>query len=405
MCHCMRPRAVTASAVERAFPPAARINVPEEQSTRVDPTPPIVSDPELRDATAATPGRAAGRGARLATPASLGAMLAVAIALLGVAGLAWFDARNAQQALRADVARRFSEEDAALAQANARGADLNGQLHEAQAKLALLDARLSEAQAQQTSLEALYRSLAPSRDEIVLTEIEQMLLLASQQLALAGNARAALAALQLADGKLSYLDRPQFIPLRRALARDMDALKAVPHVDVAGMAVKLDQVQAALGTLPLARDERLPEPIPPPAPADEAPWLRSLRGVWTDVKSLVRIEVSDRPAAPLIAPSQQYFLRENLRLRLLSARVALLSRDESSFRADVNAAGAWLRQYFDLRTTAVQAAAATLAQLAATTMPSELPDVAASLAAVRTLKPAHERAPERPAVAAPAAPR
>jgi len=95
-------------------------------------------------------------------------MLAVAIALLGVAGLAWFDARNAQQALRADVARRFSEEDAALAQANARGADLNGQLHEAQAKLALLDARLSEAQAQQTSLEALYRSLAPSRDEIVL---------------------------------------------------------------------------------------------------------------------------------------------------------------------------------------------------------------------------------------------
>jgi uroporphyrin-3 C-methyltransferase len=332
-------------------------------------------------------------------------MLAAALALLGVAGLAWFDGRNAQQALRSDIVRRLADEDAALAQANARGAELNGQLREAQAKLALVDARLSEAQTQQAALESLYRSLAPSRDEIVLTEIEQMLLLASQQLALAGNARAALAALQLADGKLSYLDRPQFIPLRRALARDMDALKAVPQVDVTGMAVKLDQVQAALATLPLARDERLPEPPPPPLPADEAAWLRSLRGAWTDLKSLVRIEVSDRPAAPLVAPSQQYFLRENLRLRLLSARVALLSRDETSFKADVNAASAWLKQYFDLRTKPAQAVAATLAQLAAAPMPADLPDVAASLAAVRTLKPARDRAPERPAVPAPAASR
>jgi len=368
----------------------------------VDPTSPLGIDAESRNTSAGTPPRATARSSWLAGPASRGALLATAVAVLLAVGVVWFDAHRGQQALRSEVTRRLTDEDAALAQANARGADLNSQMHETQAKLALLEARLAEAQTQQASLDALYRSIAPSRDEIVLTEIEQILLLASQQLALAGNARAALAALQLADGKLSYLDRPQFIPLRRALARDMDALKAVPYVDVAGIAAKLDQVQAAVATLPLARDERLPEPPPPQAPADEAPWLRSLRGAWADLKSLVRIEVSDRPAAPLVAPSQQYFLRENLRLRLLSARVALFSRDETSFKADVTTAGTWFKQYFDVRTKGAQAAAATLAQLAATPMPSELPDVAASLVAVRTLKPTRERAPERPAGPAPA---
>ena len=59
-----------------------------------------------------------------------------------------------------------------------------------------------------------------------------MLLVASQQLQLAGNVPSALTALQLADAKLQRLDRPQFVPLRRALSRDMDRLKAVPYVDV-----------------------------------------------------------------------------------------------------------------------------------------------------------------------------
>ena len=95
--------------------------------------------------------------------------------------------------------------------------------------ITLLETRIAESQTQQAALEALYRDLAPSRDEIALSEIEQVLLVASQQLQLAGNVPSALTALQLADAKLQRLDRPQFVPLRRALARDMDQLKAVPY--------------------------------------------------------------------------------------------------------------------------------------------------------------------------------
>ena len=319
-----------------------------------------------------------------------------AVLLLVVAAVvagAWTAIHNGERELRLEVGRRLAESDTALAQSKARESELANELREAQAKLALLETRLSESQTQQASLEALYRELAPSRDELALNEVEQVLLLASQQLAIANNVQAALAALQLADAKLSRVDRPQLVTLRRALARDIDRLKAVPYVDVAGMSLKLDQAIAAIDTLPLARDERLPPAPAPSPPADEPAWQRMLHDAWSEIRSLVRIEVADRPAAPLVPPQQAYFLRENLRLRLLSARVALLSHDDRAFKADVTAANAWVKQYFDTRQKSVQSLALNLQQLAATPMPVDVPDVSASLNALRTVKASRERAP------------
>ena len=167
--------------------------------------------------------------------------------------------------------------------------------------------------------------------------------------------------------------------------------------------MKLDRALAAIDSLPLAQDERLPEPPPAPPRPDDPAWLAFLRSTWDELKSLVRIEVSDRAAPPLVPPAQQYFLRENLRLRLLSARVALLSRDEASFKSDIAAANAWVKKYFDTRAKPVQALMATLTQIGTTVMPAELPDINASLTALRTVKASRERSGVR-AVTAPAAP-
>ncbi len=186
----------------------------------------------------------------------------VGVALLGLAAAAviWLDGRRTQQALRVEVAQRLSGIETSTQATSRAQTQLATDLRDAQAKVTLLEARLAESQAEQAALEALYRDLAPSRDEIAISEIEQVLLVASQQLQLAGNVPSALTALQLADAKLQRLDRPQFVPLRRALSRDMDRLKAVPFVDIVGMSLKLDQAQAAVDTLPLAMDERVPPP-------------------------------------------------------------------------------------------------------------------------------------------------
>ena len=363
----------------------------------MDPTPPISGD----IAPAVEPGVDAAPMSRPATPfakpVSRGVALLVALVLAGVAGLAWFDARNAANALRSEVAKRLADDDAALAQAKARDSDQSGDLREAGAKLALLETRMVELQAQQASLDALYHDIAPSRDDILLTEVEQILLLASQQLALASNVPAALTALQLADSRLAGTNRAQLTPMRRALARDMDRLKAVPAVDVPGIALKLDRALATIDTLPLAQDERLPEPAPARQLKDDSAWLAFFRSTWDELKSVVRIEVSDRAAAPLVPPAQQYFLRENLRLRLLSARVALLSRDESSFKSDIAAANAWVKTYFDLRAKSVQALMATLTQIGTTAMPADLPDINESFTALRTLKASRDRSGVRAA--------
>jgi uroporphyrin-3 C-methyltransferase len=316
---------------------------------------------------------------------ALFAVLAAAIAAIGI------DAQNRDRELRTEIAQRLTEQDAAVKATRAAAESAQDSLRDTQAKIALLESRLAESQTQQAALEALYRELAPSRDEWALTEVEQVLLLASQQLQLAGNVSAALAALQLADAKLQRLDRPQFVPLRRALARDMDRLKAVPFVDVQGLSLRLDQAIAAVDTLPLALEERLPAAPQEPPPKDEPGWRRFLRDAWQDLRQLVRIENLDQPEPPLLAPQQQFFLRENLKLRLLSARFDLLFHDQANFRADLAAADVWLKKYFDTRSKAVESLQVLLKELRATDMTTELPGLAGSLDAVRVLQLAREK--------------
>jgi len=100
--------------------------------------------------------------------------------------------------------------------------------------------------------------------------------------------------------------------------------------------------------------------------------------------------------------AQQYFLRENLKLRLLTARIALLARNDGSFQADLSAVEAWLKQYFDIRAKPVQALQATVRQLAASPMPGETPDLNRSLEALRVLRLGQDRAGGRGPAAVPA---
>jgi uroporphyrin-3 C-methyltransferase len=315
----------------------------------------------------------------------------IPVALAVAIAAAWIDARNRERELRLEVAQHFGQLDATdkVTQETVKGAQDN--LRDAQAKITLLENRLAESQSQQAALEALYRELAPSRDEWALTEVEQVLLLASQQLQLAGNVSNALAALQVADQKLQRLDRPQFVPLRRAIGRDMDRLKTVPFVDVPGLSLRLDQAIAAVDSLPFAMEERLPAPQAREPPKDEPGWRRLLRETWAELQGLIRIENLERPEVPLLTPPQQYFLRENLKLRLLAARFDLLFRDQANFRADLGAADAWLRKYYDTRAKNVQSVLALLKELRSTDMTIELPALAGSLDAVRVLQIQREK--------------
>jgi uroporphyrin-3 C-methyltransferase len=319
-------------------------------------------------------------------------LLVLAVAAAIAIAAVWADGFRRTQALQLQLAQRLAEADQVNRDSKSLAQQAQESAREAQAKIALLEARLAESQTQQAALESLYRELTPSRDDIVLTEIEQMLLLASQQLQLAGNVQNALVALQAADAQLQRLNRPQFTNLRRGLARDMDRLKAQPFVDVTGMSLRLDQLLAGVEKLPMSLDERLPAPAGNNGkPVEGNLWDRVVRDFWVRVADLVRIEKLQQPEPPLLPPTQQYFVRENVRLRLLTARQALLARDDASFHSDLRAVEEWLKRYFDARAKSTQIALTTVKQLQATVLSGETPDLAASLDAIRILRLARER--------------
>src|SRR5919201_1798959 len=258
----------------------------------------------------------------------------------------------------------------------------------------LLAGRLAESQSQQLALEALYQDLSRNRDEWQLAEIEQVLAIAQQQLQLARNVRAALLALQLAEARLARADRPQFAPIRRALARDIERLKAAPVVDFPAMAMRLDNMIATIDSLPLAFEERTEREMPAKAPpADRGLLVRLGAEIWSEISQLIVVRRMGAVEPPLLPPSQAYFVRENLRLRLLNARASLLARDEAGYREDLRTAAGWVQRYFDPRSKSTAEALAQMKQLAAISISFEMPAISESLDAVRGYKSRRERSP------------
>jgi len=332
-------------------------------------------------------------------PKSSASRMQIVVATLAAAALAlaawvWLDARGRIGATQEELAKRLRDIEADARDARSLARQAQEAMRELQSKLGALEGKLADAQSQQVALEALYQELSRNRDEWQLAEIEQVLAIAAQQLQLSGNVRTALLALQLAENRLSRADRPQFLPVRRALGRDIERLKALPAIDLPATSRQLDELLAGVDTLPLAFDGRVEraERKPQPAAAQDG-YLARLGGeLWRELKQLVVVRRVDAPEPPLLAPTQAYFLRENLRLRLLNARLALLTRNQAAFQEDLRVAQQWLRRYFDARARPTQAAAAQLRQLQAAPISFEPPSISDSLEAVRAFKSRRDRA-------------
>lgn len=328
------------------------------------------------------------------------------LALLFLVG--WWDSRTQIGSLRQELAERLKQEQELSRRTESAAREAQDRMREALARMMALEARIAESQSQQIALESMYQDLSRNRDEWALSEIEQTLTLAAQQLQLAGNVRGALIALQNADARLGRADRAQFIAVRRVLQRDVERLKALPQVDTTGIAIRLDSVIAAADSIPLIFDEKLQPQSSrnaPPArertaagqqkPEPEASlWARLRDDAWEQFRQLVRIRDIENADPVLLNPTQAFFLRENLKLRLLNARIALLQRNEALFRQDLAAANQWLTRYFDVRSRSGAGAQNTLNSLIAGAVSIELPTLAESLNAVRNYK-APARLPAR----------
>lgn len=322
------------------------------------------------------------------------ASLVIAVLALGLAGWQWLDSRHRINDLEQNLVKRLTEFESSSKESRLLSSQAQEGSREALVKLGVLESKLVESQNQQVALEALYQELSRNRDEWALADIEQILSIASQQLQLSGNVKAALIAMQTADTRLQRLDKPQFIGLRKVINKDIERLKVLPFVDTVGISLRLDEMIATIDNLPLMLTTPPKDEKPAPAAKASSGWWAQLgREAWQDITQLVQIRRIEHPEVPLMSPTQSYFVRENTKLRLITARIALLQHDEQTFKADLKAAQEWVTRYFDSNAKITRMAQTTLRQIAESPVSIQSPDISDSLAAINNYKLAHERNP------------
>jgi uroporphyrin-3 C-methyltransferase len=295
-----------------------------------------------------------------------GAALLLALSIVALV-VAWM-AQQHVAGLQQELVKRQQDSQSQAAEARMLAKQAQEGMREAAAKLALLEVRVAEVAIQRSQLEELIQSLSRSRDENVLVDIDSGIRVALQQTAITGSAEPLVAALRQADERLARYNQPRLEGVRRAIARDLDRVKAVGVADLPSLSIKLDEAVRLVDELPLlsVAEPRKPASAPSAArpsqrsaPVDAAAsmsawakawndgWTNVSDRVWSEVKSLVRVTRIDHPEAMLLAPDQAFFVRENLKLRLLNARLALLSRQFDTAQSDLLVAQSALDRYFD----------------------------------------------------------
>ena len=296
---------------------------------------------------------------------------------------------------RAEVAKRLAQADQSVGEARALTRQNQEVTAAIQTKLGALEVKIEESQGQAAALEVLYQEFARNREDRVLAEVEQSVNIAAQQLQLSGNVEVALIALQGAEARLTQFNQGQLFRLRQAMAQDIETLKSLPRVDEAGVTHRLEVLGSQVADLPLAYAalpfERSVADQRAEAEDPNAPWWRRtirftqtlIHDVGREIGSLVRVERLDQPGPVLLTPEQSGMLRENVRMRLFTARLALLTHDSRAYQNDLTQAVAWVDHYFDLQNGPVAAFKEALVALSKEPVALEKTSLQGTLTALR----------------------
>jgi uroporphyrin-III C-methyltransferase len=252
--------------------------------------------------------------------------LPVLLAVVAVlfSGLLW----EKLSRIQGQLARQSADAGQQSLEAKAWAKQAQDSVKDSAARMALVESRLGEASLQRAQLEELIQTLSRSRDENLILDIESSLRLAQQQAQLTSSLEPLLGVLKTAQSRLQRASNPRLIGIQRAIDRDLELVKSVQITDLPGMLLVLDEIVALADELPLANEMNRPSLTPsksadanPATPQNSAWWQTVLDRFMLEARGLLRVSRIDSPEAALLAPEQGFFLRENLKLKLLNARL------------------------------------------------------------------------------------
>ena len=327
---------------------------PADEPTASEPAPAMPDTPPMP---APVPAKQGGRGA-------VGWALLLALVSLAIAGFALWQANEWHTqniGLREEVAKRLQENDQAIGESRVSAQREHESLNTILGKIGALEGQLGKTEGHAKALETLYEKFSRSQEDRILAEVKQAVEFADQQLRYAGNIETALIALRGAKIRLEQNDHGQFASLLQALGMDIEKLSQQGTLDMPGTALRLEQVLGKIDRLPLTYSGEVSPDKHPGRQRVEgegvAHFIFELAGdVWSELRSLVKFERLDTETEPvLLAPEQSAFLRENLKIRLLTARLAMLARDGHTYATDLERARNWIERFFDIRDEDVKA--------------------------------------------------
>ncbi|MFY9459033.1 MAG: uroporphyrinogen-III C-methyltransferase [Aquabacterium commune] len=345
------------------------------------------------------------------------AVIVLSLAAGGAGWLAW-QTHKRVQGLEQELVRRQQDSQGQATEARVAARQAQELAREAAARVTLLDTRLSEVALQRSQVEDLIKTLNVSRDENLVYDLEAGLRVASQQAALTGSAEPLITALQSADERLTRAKEPRLDNVRRAVAKDLDRVRATRVADINALTIRLDEAVRLVDEIPLINQPEAAGKLPPTTPSQASKgkasrsasgpgngngisgvepsddswrntvlsWTRgAAESVWSETRSLVRVTRIAQPEGMLIAPDQAFFLRENVKLRLLNARLALLSRQTTQAAADLRLVERTLPRYFEAQSRKTQLLQSMVSDVIAQSQQTAVPrpdDTLAALAAV-----------------------
>ncbi|MCL1035541.1 uroporphyrinogen-III C-methyltransferase [Shewanella submarina] len=328
-------------------------DIPPETPTEPEtPEPVVTPQPAVNESTATAP--AAPRRWGLALLALLGLLLSL-LALAG--GLYLYDQFNKQN-LR--LTEQLAQQDKAMQQALAGPQSQLATLSQQQRQTAAELAQLESLPEQHRELSERLTSLAKRNpNHWQAAEANYLVTMAGRKLWLEQDSLTAAGLLEAADQRIAAMKDPSLLPLRKALAKDIAAVKAIKQADIAGTAFTLDEIINNLDTLPLNRADAQAGLIPQEQNNElsdsVSDWQANLYKTWQallDDFIVIRTRTTD--TAPLLTPEQQWYLVENIRSKLLQAQLALYRGDEVNYRSSLKMAHNWLYQYYDLSSPEVE---------------------------------------------------
>lgn len=225
------------------------------------------------------------------------------------------------------------------------------------------------------------------RNDWLMAEAEYLIQLANHRLLLEKDVTTAIVALKAADARLAEVADPALLRIRKILSKDLNILKNIPVVDLAGLSITLNSLGDNIANLPLSTPDPKTHKLNQEEKEQTSSSVKSIKdlpaAIWKDIKGLIVIRNHEKPIQPLLAPEQHFFLLQNLSLLIEQSRLALLNGRNEIYQDRLKTSIKWIKKFFDTEHSVTINMLSSLKELQKFDINPALPDISATFSAIK----------------------